>query len=110
LKLLRTSLAPLATVAALASGACSLLISGEAEQIQCSDEGQLGPPACDLGFSCQASICRADALPDDDSDPEAVGGAAGSGGAAGADGASGAGGSDGAGGSGGASGAGGADD
>lgn len=42
-----------------AASACSLLISDEAEPIACSDEGKLGPPACDPGFSCQGGVCRA---------------------------------------------------
>lgn len=57
----------LVTAALAFTSACSLLIAGEADEVSCSEEGQLGPPACDAGFSCQAGVCRA-ASPSADGD------------------------------------------
>lgn len=36
---------------------CSLLVGGEPEPMRCSLEGQVGPPACDAGFTCRDGIC-----------------------------------------------------
>lgn len=38
--------------------ACSVLVGSEPEPLRCSDEGQVGPPACDEGQVCEAGICR----------------------------------------------------
>ncbi|HEX2875385.1 MAG TPA: hypothetical protein VHP33_29240 [Polyangiaceae bacterium] len=46
-------------VALVFTGACSLLIADEADEVSCEQEGRVGPPACDPGFSCQAGVCRA---------------------------------------------------
>lgn len=43
---------------AVGSAACSLLISAEPSPLACSQEGQLGPPACDDGFVCRAGLCQ----------------------------------------------------
>jgi hypothetical protein len=52
--------APLLVAVALGlTSACSLLIGGEADEVSCAQEGRLGPPACDPGFSCQDGVCRA---------------------------------------------------
>lgn len=56
---MRLAAAPLALLLGLSSVACSLLISGEDAPLSCSQEGQLGPPACDAGFRCLAGICQA---------------------------------------------------
>jgi hypothetical protein len=39
-------------------GACSVLVGSEPEPLRCSDEGQVGPPACDEGQVCSVGICR----------------------------------------------------
>lgn len=88
----------LALLLGLSSGACSLLISGEDAPLSCSQEGQLGPPACDVGFVCLQGICQsrtatggagapASSLPDAGSGAAGVAGAKGDtlGGAAGGD-------------------------
>jgi hypothetical protein len=36
---------------------CSLWVSAAPEEIGCSDEGRLGPPACDIGFICAHNDC-----------------------------------------------------
>jgi hypothetical protein len=38
--------------------ACSLLIGSETAPLRCSQEGQLGPPACDAGFVCKEGVCQ----------------------------------------------------
>jgi len=38
--------------------ACSLLIGSETQPLHCSQEGQLGPPACDAGFVCKQGVCQ----------------------------------------------------
>jgi hypothetical protein len=45
---------------ALASlvSACSLLIDGESTPLRCAQEGQVGPPACDVGMVCLSGSCR----------------------------------------------------
>jgi hypothetical protein len=40
--------------------ACSWVVSGEPDELRCSLEGALGPPACDPGFRCISGVCRAD--------------------------------------------------
>lgn len=37
--------------------ACSLLVPSELEQVLCSQEGAIGPPACPLGERCTAGAC-----------------------------------------------------
>ena len=44
--------------AGLLCGACSLLIGSETAPLHCSQEGQLGPPACDVGFVCREEVCQ----------------------------------------------------
>jgi hypothetical protein len=47
-------------VLALASlVACSVIVEGQPERLRCSDEGRIGPPACDEGQICQDGLCRA---------------------------------------------------
>ena len=36
---------------------CSFWVSSEPEQIGCTEEGKLGPPACDTGFICAHQSC-----------------------------------------------------
>jgi hypothetical protein len=36
---------------------CSLVVSSEPQDIGCSVEGALGPPACDDGFICASGGC-----------------------------------------------------
>ena len=40
--------------------ACSLVVTGVPEELHCSQEGVLGPPACDSGFRCVSGVCRAE--------------------------------------------------
>jgi len=44
--------------AGLLLSACSLLIGGETAPLHCSQEGQVGPPACDAGFVCKEGVCQ----------------------------------------------------
>jgi len=44
--------------AGLLCGACSLLIGSETGPLDCSQEGQPGPPACDAGFVCKEGVCQ----------------------------------------------------
>jgi hypothetical protein len=48
----------LTALVGLGSVTCSLMIAGESAPVHCSQEGQLGPPACDEGLTCHAGICR----------------------------------------------------
>lgn len=41
---------------------CSLLVVGE-EPMRCSQEGQVGPPACDAGLVCREGLCQAETAP-----------------------------------------------
>ncbi|HWZ91749.1 MAG TPA: hypothetical protein VNW92_22960 [Polyangiaceae bacterium] len=43
--------------ALLGVAGCSLWVSSEPEQIGCTDEGKLGPPACATGFVCAHQAC-----------------------------------------------------
>jgi hypothetical protein len=45
-------------LAPLIFSGCSLLIEGESTPLRCSQEGQAGPPACDVGMVCVAGSCR----------------------------------------------------
>ncbi|HEY4105446.1 MAG TPA: hypothetical protein VGM44_16220 [Polyangiaceae bacterium] len=38
-------------------GGCSLWVSAEPEEIGCSEEGRLGPPACGVDFICARGGC-----------------------------------------------------
>jgi hypothetical protein len=42
----------------LAVAACSLMVNGEPTPLRCSQEGRVGPPACDEGFVCSSGVCR----------------------------------------------------
>jgi hypothetical protein len=42
----------------LAATACSLIVDGEPAALRCSQEGRVGPPACDEGFVCSSGVCR----------------------------------------------------
>ncbi len=44
---------------AMTLGACSLMLDGESSPLRCTQEGLVGPPACDEGFVCWAGVCRA---------------------------------------------------
>ena len=75
--------------AACLSSACSLLVGGEMTPLHCSEEGQLGPPACDAGFVCRAGVCQLAPAPAADGgqggengSPGGASGVAGAGGAA----------------------------
>jgi hypothetical protein len=48
----------IAIALALLISACSLLIDGESTPLRCAQEGQAGPPACDVGMVCLAGSCR----------------------------------------------------
>jgi hypothetical protein len=52
-----------AFVASLALVGCSLLVGGEPVPLRCSQEGLVGPPACDDGLECRAGICQAAGTP-----------------------------------------------
>jgi hypothetical protein len=45
-------------LAAAACAACSLLIGAEPEPLRCTEEGRLGPPACDSGQVCRTGVCE----------------------------------------------------
>jgi hypothetical protein len=38
---------------------CSLTVSEFDPEVRCSDEGVIGPPACEPGFVCGRARCRA---------------------------------------------------
>ena len=38
---------------------CSLTVSEFDPEVRCSDEGAVGPPACEPGFVCGRGRCRA---------------------------------------------------
>lgn len=40
------------------ASACSLLIEGEPMPLRCSQEGRVGPPACDPGMICRSGTCQ----------------------------------------------------
>ena len=42
----------------LAAAACSLMVNGEPRPLRCSQEGRVGPPACDEGFVCSSGVCE----------------------------------------------------
>ena len=54
----------LAALLALGCVTCSLVIAGESAPLHCAQEGELGPPACDEGFTCRAGVCRREAPAD----------------------------------------------
>ena len=62
----------------LLCSACSLLIGSETAPLHCSQEGGLGPPACDVGFVCKEGVCQLAPPPADEE-----GGEGGSGGCGG---------------------------
>ncbi len=55
------SAALVASVAALAGG-CEALIDGNLDDVACSDEGAVGPPACPSGMQCREGRCAEAAL------------------------------------------------
>ncbi len=46
------------------ASACSALVPAELDPVRCSAEGQVGPPACPVGMSCQFGVCAAAAASD----------------------------------------------
>jgi hypothetical protein len=40
------------------ASACSLLVEGEPMPLRCSQEGRVGPPACDPGMVCRSGTCQ----------------------------------------------------
>ena len=48
----------LAVTTTLAAAACSFIVEN-AGPLACSQEGRLGPPACDAGLICRQGLCQA---------------------------------------------------
>lgn len=71
---MRRWLAVTAVVVGSACGGCSLLIGSEPSPLACSQEGQIGPPACDPGFVCTAGLCRQATAPNSEPTAGADGG------------------------------------
>lgn len=64
---------------------CSLLVGSEPTPLLCSEEGRLGPPACDVGQVCRSGECRAASPSAPPAEPPTAAGNAGVGGDSGLD-------------------------
>jgi hypothetical protein len=58
--MMRRRLRRASVVAALVAGsACSLIAPSDLDRVRCSEEGKIGPPACEVGQICGAGVCTA---------------------------------------------------